>query len=163
MDLISRPEAWSARIDDSRPEPGPLTLTSTVRTPCSRAAVAHACAAICAANGVPLREPLKPHRPALDQDSRLPCGSAIATTVLLNVAWTWATADGMFFFSFFFPPGFLAPGFPFVIRASLVRPRGRPASHLAPGRCGSLLLRERLLLARDRHPRALLGSCLGVR
>src|SRR5437867_2818663 len=117
MDLISRPEAWSARIDDSRPEPGPLTLTSTVRTPCSRAAVAHACAAICAANGVPLREPLNPQRPALDQDSRLPCGSAIATTVLLKVAWTWAIADGMFFFSFFFPPGFLAPGFPFAIRS----------------------------------------------
>src|SRR6185503_13880131 len=69
IDLISSPVACSARIEDSRPDPGPFTRTSTLRTPCSRAALTQAFAAIYAAKGVPLRDPLKPHRPALDHDS----------------------------------------------------------------------------------------------
>ena len=48
-------------------------------------------AAVCAANGVLLREPLKPALPALDQDTTLPIRSVRVTMVLLNVAWTWAT------------------------------------------------------------------------
>ena len=47
----------------SRPEPGPLTCTSTRRRPCSIAARAALSAAIWAANGVLLREPLKPTPP----------------------------------------------------------------------------------------------------
>ena len=48
----------------SRPEPGPLTKTSTRFMPCSMARRPAASAAIWAANGVDLREPLKPTWPA---------------------------------------------------------------------------------------------------
>src|ERR1700684_603763 len=69
----SIPAEASARIADSRPEPGPETRTSTERTPWSRAALAAPTAACCAANGVPLREPRKPSEPELFQESVLPC------------------------------------------------------------------------------------------
>ena len=49
-----------------------------------------ASAAICAANGVLLREPLNPTLPALAQATVWPSMSAIVTIVLLNVDWTWA-------------------------------------------------------------------------
>ena len=52
----------------SRPEPGPFTKTSTLRMPCSMARRAAFSAAICAANGVDLREPLNPTWPALAQE-----------------------------------------------------------------------------------------------
>ena len=86
MDLTSRPPACKARMDDSRPEPGPFTRTSTWRTPCSLAEVAAACAAICAAKGVPLREPLKLLQPVDDHASTFPFGSVMVMIVLLNVA-----------------------------------------------------------------------------
>ena len=35
--MLVNPTAWSARRALSRPEPGPLTSTSSVRTPCSAA------------------------------------------------------------------------------------------------------------------------------
>src|SRR4051812_5586862 len=60
MEPTSRPVACRERIAVSRPEPGPLTKTSTLRMPCSWARRAAASAAICAANGVDLRDPLKP-------------------------------------------------------------------------------------------------------
>src|ERR687893_1414275 len=69
----------------SRPEPGPLTNTSTLRMPCSIARRAAASAASCAANGVDLREPLKPTCPAEAQEITAPVGSVIETIVLLNV------------------------------------------------------------------------------
>src|SRR5205085_4522596 len=93
---MSRPLAASARMADSRPAPGPLTFTSTERTPCSCASCAAFCAATCAANGVPLREPLKPMRPALDHATMFPIGSLMATMVLLNVAEIEATPCGTF-------------------------------------------------------------------
>ena len=40
--VTSRPAAARARIADSRPEPGPLTVTSTVLRPCSCADLAAA-------------------------------------------------------------------------------------------------------------------------
>ena len=86
----SRPAAVSERIAVSRPEPGPLTKTSTFLTPCSCALRAQLSAAICAANGVDLREPLKPTWPAEAQLITLPCGSVIETIVLLNVLLMWA-------------------------------------------------------------------------
>src|ERR671932_836305 len=99
MDPTSRPVACSERIAVSRPEPGPLTNTSTLRMPCSWARRAAASAAICAANGVDLRDPLKPTCPALAQEITAPIGSVMETIVLLNVllicAWPWET----FFFS----------------------------------------------------------------
>ncbi len=85
IEPTSRPVAWSERIAVSRPEPGPFTKTSTLRMPCSCARRAAASAAICAANGVDLREPLKPTWPAEAQEITLPAGSVIETMVLLNV------------------------------------------------------------------------------
>src|SRR5215475_15456437 len=86
MDLIVRPAACSAVIALSRPLPGPLTLTSTSFTPNFEAFSAACCAAICPANGVLLREPLKPDVPALAQHKASPLVSVIVTVVLLNVA-----------------------------------------------------------------------------
>ena len=58
----TRPDvaAVNDRIAVSRPEPGPLTNTSTFLTPCSCALRAAFSAASWAAKGVDLREPLKP-------------------------------------------------------------------------------------------------------
>src|SRR5437762_10941540 len=97
MEVISNPIACSARMADSRPEPGPLTRISTSFMPCDIAWRAASCATCCAAYAVLLREPLKPTRPALDQPSRLPCMSVMVTWVLLNVARMLATPDVMFF------------------------------------------------------------------
>ena len=72
----------------SRPAPGPLTNTSTCLSPMSMAFRAAFSAAVCAANGVLLREPLKPTLPALAQETTLPVLSVSVTIVLLKVAWT---------------------------------------------------------------------------
>ena len=85
--MILKPAACSARSADSRPEPGPFTNTEIERMPCSIAFFAASSAASCAANGVDLREPLKPRTPADDQATTLPLTSVIVTMVLLNVAW----------------------------------------------------------------------------
>ena len=53
--------------------------------PCSMARRAAASAAICAANGVDLREPLKPTWPEEAQEITAPVGSVIEMMVLLNV------------------------------------------------------------------------------
>ena len=81
----SRPAAWRERIAVSRPEPGPFTKTSTFLTPCSCALRAAFSAASCAANGVDLREPLKPTLPYDAQEMTLPFGSVMDTIVLLKV------------------------------------------------------------------------------
>src|SRR5690242_19555522 len=86
IERTSIPAAASARMADSRPEPGPATRTSTERRPWSRAMLAAVEAACCAAHGVPLREPRKPSEPELFQLMVLPCWSAIVTIVLFNVA-----------------------------------------------------------------------------
>ena len=87
------PAACRAVIADSRPEPGPLTRTSISRTP-NLAAFSAACwAALWPANGVLLRDPLKPHVPALAQHRVSPCVSVIVTWVLLKVALMKAIAE----------------------------------------------------------------------
>ena len=86
MDFTSRPIVCSARIADSRPAPGPLTRTSSVRIPNALAAFPAAIAACVAANGVPLRDPLNPIQPALDHATTFPSGSVMVTVVLLNEA-----------------------------------------------------------------------------
>src|SRR5262245_6107433 len=91
-----KPAACRARSADSRPEPGPQTSTSRVRTPCSCALRATSSAATCAANGVDLREPLNPCAPADDQAIELPCASVMVIIVLLNDELTCATPDEMF-------------------------------------------------------------------
>src|SRR5215468_12585390 len=68
--------------------------------PRSAALRAAASAATCAANGVPLRDPLKPHDPALDHTSTLPCGSLTVMIVLLNVEWMWSTPSATRRFAF---------------------------------------------------------------
>ena len=91
MPATSMPAAASDRMAVSRPEPGPRTSTSTRRTPCSMAFLAHCSAANWAANGVDLREPLKPTLPAEAQARMFPSGSAMETIVLLNELLMWAT------------------------------------------------------------------------
>ena len=80
----SSPAACSERIAVSLPDPGPLTYTSTFCNPCSMPLRAAASAVTCAANGVDLREPLKPAEPADSQTITLPSGSVRQTIVLLN-------------------------------------------------------------------------------
>src|SRR5918999_6107221 len=84
MEVISSPAADSDRIAVSRPEPGPLTNTSTFWRPCSIPLRAAESAVTCAAKGVDLREPLKPAEPADSQTITLPSLSVSATIVLLN-------------------------------------------------------------------------------
>src|SRR4051794_2512229 len=96
--VTSRPAAWSERIAVSRPEPGPFTKTSTFCKPCSMPLRAAASAVTCAANGVDLREPLKPAPPADSQAMSLPSRSVRETIVLLKLVLMWAWPIGMFFF-----------------------------------------------------------------
>src|SRR5437764_15334599 len=100
MLLILSPSALSARTADSRPGPGPLMRTSRFFTPHSCAARPACSAATCAANGVDLREPLKPAAPEVAHASALPWRSVIVTMVLLNDAWMWAIPSATFFLTF---------------------------------------------------------------
>src|SRR6267142_2823915 len=86
MAVISRPTACSERMAASRPAPGPRTKTSICFRPNSMALRAAISAAVWAAKGVDLREPLKPALPALDHDTTLPPLSVSVTIVLLNAA-----------------------------------------------------------------------------
>src|SRR5713101_7725216 len=110
IERTSIPAAARARTADSRPDPGPLTRTSTVRTPWSRAMLAAFIAACCAANGVPLRDPRKPSDPELFHASTLPLVSEIVTMVLLKEACTCTSPCGTclrsFFLNVFFLPFF---------------------------------------------------------
>src|ERR1700733_6921012 len=101
IDFTSIPTVASARTADSRPAPGPLTRTSTERSPYSLALLAAVSEACCAANGVPLREPRNPSEPELDQARTLPTRSVNVTMVLLNEAWTCTKPTDTTFFSFF--------------------------------------------------------------
>src|SRR6476659_1513989 len=90
MRLIFNPVAASARSADSRPDPGPLMKTLIDFMPCSIALWAASSAANWAANGVDLREPLKPFTPADDQATTFPETSVMVTMVLLKDAVMWA-------------------------------------------------------------------------
>src|SRR4051812_44261543 len=104
MLVIFRPQLLRARTADSRPGPGPPTRTSTVFTPCSCAARPAFSAATWAANGVLLREPRKPQPPDVAHDRALPWRSVIVMIVLLNDAWTCATASVTCFLTFLRAP-----------------------------------------------------------
>src|SRR6195952_4194390 len=95
----SRPMAPRDLIAVSRPEPGPLTKTSIFFMPWSIARRPADSAAICAAYGVDLREPLKPTVPAEAHEITAPVGSVMVTIVLLNVLLMWASPAATFFFS----------------------------------------------------------------
>src|SRR5436853_6170366 len=101
MLLILRPSAFTARTADSRPGPGPLTRTSRFFTPHSCAARPADSAATCAANGVDLRDPLKPAPPDVAHDSALPWRSVMVMIVLLKDAWMCAIPSDTFFFTLF--------------------------------------------------------------
>src|SRR5713226_7166398 len=109
--VTSRPVACSERIAASRPAPGPFTNTSIVFKPYSIALRAACSAAVWAAKGVLLREPLNPALPALDHDTTLPILSVRVTIVLLNVACTWATPMRTSRRSRFLPPFLRGAGF----------------------------------------------------
>ncbi len=81
----------------SRPEPGPLTKTSTFCRPCSIPLRAAASAVTCAANGVDFRDPLKPAEPADSHTMTLPSLSVSATIVLLKDDLMCAWPMAMFF------------------------------------------------------------------
>src|SRR5260221_5276922 len=129
MPLTSSPVFMSERIAVSRPEPGPLTMTSTVRRPCSIARRAHCSAASWAANGVDLREPLKPTLPADAQATTLPCESEIETIVLLNDDLMCTTPCVMFLRSFL--RGRRPPGFGLATYSPSHRPTGKAGSACA--------------------------------
>src|SRR5439155_10250368 len=97
------PAACSARMADSRPAPGPFTYTSICRMPLSIAFLPATSPARVAANGVLLRDPLKPWSPALAQTTVFPPRSVMVTMVLLKEAWMWATPLWTIFFSRFLP------------------------------------------------------------
>src|SRR5512137_1956579 len=101
-EILSPAEAM-ARSADSRPAPGPLTITTTDLRPCSMALAAASPAATWAANGVDLREPLKPRAPADDQDRTFPVGSVMVIIVLLKVELMWTIPLATFFLTRFFP------------------------------------------------------------
>src|SRR3990170_7191224 len=101
MLAISNPSACSARTADSRPGPGPFTRTSSERTPYSCAARPALSAETWAANGVLLRDPLKPVLPQVDHDSTLPWRSVIEMMVLLKEAWIWAMPSDTLFLARF--------------------------------------------------------------
>src|SRR5436190_1987394 len=86
----------------SRPEPGPFSWNSNSFTPYLDAFSAACCPAHWPAKGVLLRLPLKPQVPALAQQRESPLVSVIVTTVLLNVALTWAIATVTLRRTFFF-------------------------------------------------------------
>jgi hypothetical protein len=102
IEAIRKPACCKAEMADSRPEPGPLTLISTSRTPLRIAELAQRCAALCAANGVLLREPLNPTQPAELEQTVFPSKSVIVISVLLNVARICTMARTTFFLTFRF-------------------------------------------------------------
>src|ERR1700731_3711327 len=122
MAVISRPLACRLRMAASRPAPGPFTKISMLFHPCSIARRPAASAVTWEANGVLLREPLKPGAPAEPQAMTLPSGSVRLTMVLLKVARTCACPIAMFLRSrrrvrtFFF---FLAMAYRFMTASSL--------------------------------------------
>src|SRR5262245_3923614 len=140
--VISSPAACSERMAASRPAPGPRTKTSICLRPYSIALRAASSEAVCAANGVLLREPLNPALPALDQDTTLPIRSVSVTIVLLNVAWMCAmpvrtSRRSRRLAPFFRGAGFASSAMP--LRSRLLRRRCRRRCRWRRGRRGLLL------------------------
>lgn len=90
MDMTLSPADASAWMADSRPLPGPCTLTWTRLRPMLTASRAACSEATVAANGVDFLEPLNPALPAEPHESVLPCRSVIVISTLLKVAEMWA-------------------------------------------------------------------------
>src|SRR6266566_665919 len=88
---------------DSRPDPGPCTLTCTRRTPSVTASRPACSPATVAAKGVDFFDPLKPAFPDEPQEIVFPCASVIVIVVLLKVALTWAIPSASIMRFVFFP------------------------------------------------------------
>lgn len=86
IEVKEKPADLRARTALSRPNPGPLTKTSSFLIPAALALSATFFAAMPAANGVDLRVPLKPAVPALPQTIGSPFWLVIVKIVLLKVA-----------------------------------------------------------------------------
>jgi hypothetical protein len=102
IEVMRNPADCSAAMADSLPEPGPLTLISTSRTPLRIAAAAARWAACWAAKGVLFREPLKPAQPVELVHIVSPSSSVTVINVLLKVAFIWTMARTTFLLIFFF-------------------------------------------------------------
>lgn len=102
MAVITNPAACKDLMAASRPDPGPLTQTSTFRNPISIDSLAAAWAALWAANGVLFLEPLNPILPGEPQAITLPPSSVRVMMVLLKVALMWAMPWGSTLRPFFF-------------------------------------------------------------
>src|SRR5215831_7094356 len=156
MAEISRPAACNERMAASRPAPGPFTHTSTRLRPSESASLALPSAATWAANGVLLREPLKPALPAEAHAITLPSVSVMVTIVLLKDACTCATptagARRSFLRTFFF----------FSTAASATNSSSGTAHRTV--RVSRLLLARRALHDLLAHrPRRLLGTLARAR
>jgi hypothetical protein len=73
------------RMDDSRPDPTPLTITAASRIPIAPALAPIISPTLAAAKGVPFFAPLKPMAPDDDVDKTLPLLSVRTSWVLLYV------------------------------------------------------------------------------
>jgi hypothetical protein len=116
------------------------------------AALAQRCAALCAAKGVLLREPLKPTQPAEPEQTVLPSKSVIVINVLLNVAFICTIARTTLFLTFrfvFFAIIFL------VSQYSILDTRDEH-------RVSFLTFFLYALLARDCFSRAFAGACIAL-
>src|SRR5918992_1599685 len=138
IDVISSPAACSDRIAVSRPEPGPFTNTSTFWRPCSMPLRAAASAVTCAANGVDLRDPLKPAPPADSHAITLPSLSVSDTIVLLKLVLMCAWPKGTFLRTRLRPRGRRGWGTSASLSSSCRRPsRTRAWGPCATGRSSS--------------------------
>src|SRR3954471_14038710 len=111
-------------------------------------------AVTCAANGVDLREPLKPAPPADSHAITFPSLSVRHTIVLLKLVLMWAWPNGMFFRGFRRPPRPRAPRCCAKSDSCLFAYRkvhGREADRPSRGRGGNLHLLLDLLLSGHLH------------
>lgn len=103
MDVTVSPADFRALIAETRPIPGPLTITPTSRKPACEAFLAVSSADFVAAYGVDFRDPLNPDIPELPVYKELPSKSVIVIRVLLKPAVIYTRpADGIFFCDTFF-------------------------------------------------------------
>src|SRR5581483_4876247 len=83
IDVMAIPFDTKPRMEDSRPEPTPLTTTATSFKPMVWALPPTVSPTLAAAKGVPFLAPLKPSEPLEDQAKLLPLGSVSTAFVLL--------------------------------------------------------------------------------
>ncbi len=137
-------------IPGPNPDPKPRPQAFAYRARALRTASS---AAIWAAKGVDLREPLNPMVPAEDHEIVLPCASVMVIMVLLNVEFTWATPDTMFFVR---DGGRGSHLLPLGLSFNRASKRARPNPGLVE------TVRRSLLLAGDGLRLALAGAGVGV-